>query len=243
MEHLYSGRDMRATLLCPKTESPSQTLFVTFSNFRGAPSLEDDGFGQDLLNKMGIPAIHIVTAGNTWFQSPEVFDLAQTVLKTRSKFAKAVGYGSSMGGYGAMMLSNLLRLDATLTLSPQYSIQPEKVQGDSRWANIASELNFVFDDMNIGMSATARHNLFYDPCTADKIHAQLFEKRGANCFALPHSGHSSAGFLQQVGMLTEIVIVAAQDPMTDFKSIHEIALERSARSALYAFNLGQAQKS
>jgi len=97
--------------------------------------------------------------------------------------------------------------------------------------------------MNIGMSATARHNLFYDPCTADNIHAQLFEKRGANCFALPHSGHSSAGFLQQVGMLTEIVIVAAQDPMTDFKSIHEIALERSARSALYAFNLGQAQQS
>ena len=138
MEHLYSGRDMRATLLCPKTESPSQTLFVTFSNFRGAPSLEDDGFGQDILNKMGIPAINIVTAGNTWFQSPEVFDLAQTVLKTRSKFAKSVGYGSSMGGYGAMMLSNLLRLDATLTLSPQYSIQPEKVQGDSRWANIAS---------------------------------------------------------------------------------------------------------
>jgi len=82
-----------------------------------------------------------------------------------------------MGGYGAMMFSNLLRLDATLTLSPQYSIQPEKVQGDSRWAHIASELDFVFDDMNIGMSATARHNLFYDPCTADNIHAQLFEKK------------------------------------------------------------------
>jgi len=93
MEHLYSGRDIRATLLCPKTESPRQTLFVTFSNFRGAPSLEDDGFGQDLLKKMGIPAIHIVTAGNTWFQSPEVFDLAKTVVKRAASSPKPSATG------------------------------------------------------------------------------------------------------------------------------------------------------
>lgn len=243
MEQVYSGSDMRAFMLLPKAPSSLQTVFITFSNFRRAPLLEDNGFGQDFLEKMGIPAIHIITSDNNWFQSHEALDLAQNVLQLRGQFPKAVGYGSSMGGYGAMMFSNLLNLDATIAISPQFSIQPEKVEGDSRWAHIANKLEFVFDDMDTGMSKTARHNLFYDPCTADNIHAQLYEKKGATCFALPYSGHSSAGFLQQVGVLAEIVTEAAKDPMTDFSTIHQIALERSPRSALYAFNAEQAQHS
>lgn len=243
MEQLYSGQDMRASLRLPQRDSAPETLFVTFSNFRATPSIEDDGFGQRFLHNMGLPALHIVTAGNTWFQSREIFELAQAVQQARAMFPRAVGYGSSMGGFGAMIFSDLFRLDTTLAISPQYSIQPHKVQGDSRWAHIATELEFVFDDMATALSKTAHHNLFYDPCTADNIHARLFQQNGVNCFALPHSGHSSAGFLQQVGVLSELVTQAAQDPMADFSALHSVALERSARSALYTENKAEAERS
>lgn len=243
MEKLFRGKDLRAIRLCPKPDTTDQTLFITFSNFRRTPSLQDDGFGQDFLSKTGIAAIHVICAGNTWFQSPEVLQLAQAVLPARRHFAKAVGYGSSMGGFGAMMFSKLLNLDATLTISPQYSIQPHKVEGDSRWAHIARQLDFVFDDMDAGLSKTANHTLFYDPCTADDIHARLYEKKGVTSFALPYSGHSSAGYLQQVGVLSKLVTKAANDPTGEFDALHQMALERSARSALYAQNVKQAAAS
>lgn len=243
MEQLYSGQDMRATLLRPPPDSAPETLFVTFSNFRATPSIEDDGFGQRFLHNMGLPALHIVTAGNTWFQSREIFELAKAVQQARAMFPRAVGYGSSMGGFGAMLFSDLLSLDTTLAISPQYSIQPHKVQGDSRWAHIATELEFVFDDMDAALSKTAQHTLFYDPCTADSIHADLYQEKGVTCFALPHSGHSSAGFLQQVGVLSELVTQAAKDPRAEFSALHKVALERAARSALYTENKAEAERS
>ena len=93
MEHLYSGRDMRATLLCPKTESPSQTLFVTFSNFRSAPSLEDDGFGQDLIKKWEYPPFTLSQQATLGFKVQR----SLTSLKLFSKRAASSPKPSATG--------------------------------------------------------------------------------------------------------------------------------------------------
>ena len=208
-------------------EIACDTLFVTFANWRKAPRLTDPGFGQSFFLKRGIPAVHVVTAGNDWFQSAEMVGALAACRRAMSWHARTVTYGSSMGGYGALLFSGLLEPDAAVAISPQFSIRPGAVE-DRRWAGPASRLRFVFDDMALGISATAAKSLFYDPRNADAEHAERFRALGVRCHALPFSGHPSGALLHRLGLLARLQQDLAEDPGRDLAHLPRLCAEASA---------------
>ena len=226
MTLLFEGPGVVVRYIAP-AEIASSTLFVTFVNWRKEPQLTDPGFGQSFFLKRGIPAVHVVTAGNNWFQSAEMVGALAACRRVMSWHARTVTYGSSMGGYGALLFSGLLEPDAAVAISPQFSIRRGVVE-DRRWAGLASQLPFVFDDMALGISAAAAKSLFYDPGNADAEHADRFRQLGVRCHALPFSGHPSGELLHRLGLLARLQQELAEDPGRDLAHIPRLCAEASA---------------
>lgn len=217
MRSLFEGQEVVVRYIAP-AETTCDTLFVTFVNWRMEPQLTDPGFGQPFFLKRGIPSVHVVTVSNNWFQSAEMVGALAACRRAMSWHARAVTYGSSMGGYGALLFSGLLEPDAAVAISPQFSIR-RGVVADRRWDGPASQINFLFDDMTVGISAGAAKSLFYDPGNADAEHADRFRELGVRCHALPFSGHPSGPLLHRLGLLARLQEDLAEDPRRDLAHI------------------------
>ena len=159
------------------------------------------------------------------------------------RYARVVAYGSSMGGYGACLFSRDIDATDVVALSPQYSIWPDKMPSESRWAHYVPKIRPIFDDMPARMSREARVSIFYDPVPAsgggDEQHAAAYRNLGADTYALPYGGHSVAGFLHSLGMLARLQTEALSpnfDPATIAASINAAAHE----SLVYQDNLKKA---
>lgn len=75
--------------------------FVTFSSRSRQPI--SPIFGGDFFARRGIPALHVQSKWNHWWHTPEMAELAEVIARLR--LGPSVLYGSSMGGYGALMFA------------------------------------------------------------------------------------------------------------------------------------------
>jgi hypothetical protein len=233
---VFRGKDVRAELVLPAVVKFPDTVVVTCSNFRQPPDIDGEGFGQGFLFSQGVPALHVVTSANHWLQTPEFPDLIQALGAARAQFPRAIGYGSSMGGFGVSLMSGLLGFDGTLAISPQFSVQPHKIGNDRRWAYIPDQFLMINDDMEASFRREGNHHVIFDPETPDAIHAGLFAQLGATCHALPYSGHSSAGYLAQTGMLAPIALALVRDIEADIAGLCRDATMRCGMSPTYQAN-------
>ena len=79
---------------------------------------------------------------------------------------KTVTYGSSMGGYGALLFSGLLEPDAAVAISPQFSVRRGVVE-DRRWAGLASQLPLRLRRYGArDKRRRGQESAFYDPGNA-----------------------------------------------------------------------------
>lgn len=91
--------------------------------------LDGNRDGGDLLVKNGFDVVNFKISNDDWFQSiPEkMFDAIQNFS---CAYKYKVGYGTSMGGYGVIAFSKMLKLDTALVFSPQFCIDKPF---DTRW--------------------------------------------------------------------------------------------------------------
>lgn len=170
--------------------------FVTFQHV-GPPGRPP--FGRRWACKHGLSALHVMPVGNDWYQYP---DLADCLAAVREVAQGAPLYGSSMGGYAAVMLADRLGAPRTIALSPQVSI---RLAGERRWQAHAARLSFAEWD---GQPArTARHYVFYDPGHRDARHANLIAERAPDAVLIPvpYGGHPVGHVLAEAGVLTGLV--------------------------------------
>jgi len=88
-------------------------------------------WGDDFFLKQGISAIGIVTLGPNWYPRRAMDELLGAVLE-RANGRKIVTYGLGQGGYGALKFAARLKASATLSFSPQWSINPGDVASFDR---------------------------------------------------------------------------------------------------------------
>jgi tetratricopeptide (TPR) repeat protein len=202
---VYAGAevDVRCALF------DGDSCFVTFS----PANAHDSGWAEALLLKRQISAVHLVAKWNHWWQPDEVRDavrLAAEIVHGRP-YRRVVTYGASMGGYGAALYARPLRADTAILVAPQFSIAPGKVPGDERWHPAASRIRFRHDDMEGALDPGTRKVLIYDPYSADRRHAALYEAH-PNTVAIhvPFCGHFPLHPLKVSGYLSRFPFDVAE---------------------------------
>lgn len=150
------------------------TIVVTFTPMTDFPKTQF--WGQVPITKLNLPCIGISPKRSHWY--PDSFmDQAIAAAKTiTDKFENRIGYGYSMGGFGAIKYAPIFRFDQTFAFSPQYSIDPAIVGDfDKRYKE-----HYIPDNMGDRATAWRRGSTYivYDPLfTADARHAQLIDSR------------------------------------------------------------------
>ena len=124
--------------------------------------------GDSYFLKQGISAVGIVALRPNWYP-PRAMEEILVVVRDSIKGRKTVTYGHGQGGYGALKYAARLKASATLSFSPQWSINPADVRSfDTRFTSyfdgalgnglriVQEDLcncSFVFFDRRVGSDA------------------------------------------------------------------------------------------
>jgi hypothetical protein len=187
---------------------------VTFESYHDDPGFERIGFGESFFERAGFTGIHVLTAGNDWYQYSEI-DAALAVIRDAVRGAERVlTYGSSMGGYAAVRFADAVGATHVLSLSPQYSIDPRKVPADRRWWWDQKRIRFI-PDHNGPIACRAEVVVGYDPTLKlDSLHAELIGRDvRAALLPLAYCGHPVTTVLGELGLLQSMALAFLAGPI------------------------------
>lgn len=201
---VFEGRDIK--VVACMFEGCRDTV-ITFTGRAAEPPVAK-GFGETYLMKRGVSAVHFISKDNHWWQTPEPIEAIRTLRESGllDGDRRITLYGSSMGGYAALIYSRALRPHQVVVFSPQYSINPKRVPFEQRWRAYAARLSFDHDDMAAGISPDTEIKAVFDPFfLPDARHVDMIEShRPVERIAISFAGHNTARMMQEVGLITEV---------------------------------------
>jgi hypothetical protein len=204
MTLLFEGRDLRLRFVPGEA---SDTLVVTFAEreVRRRQGLERPGFGESFLRKAGIPAIHVTAAWNHWYLTPEMAPALEAARAAASGHARIATYGSSMGGYAALLHARALGAQRVVALSPRFAVDPAKVPFHPVEREELPRLDLGADDMEAALAHPARYLVASDIHRFDGGHIARLRAAGRRRLALvplPFAGHPCGHFLREARLLS-----------------------------------------
>ena len=181
-------------------------VVVTFPH-AGPPTMNADrAFGEVFLRHKGIDAYHILNAQTDWFQSPDILRAIEAIRSDLPPGRPVVTYGSSMGGYGALLGSGPLDAARVLAVAPQFSIDRDIVPTEVRWSDHAARIGTFIHDIEARISSNATIYTLHDPRNYDQLQMNMFAARtNWTRLYLPYGGHTPLIVLQQGGILTDLI--------------------------------------
>ena len=235
-QDLFLSEDLRVRFV-DVAEASRELCFVTFDSFNDLGTLARPAFAEGFLLSRGIPAIHILSRRNLWYQEPELPDALAAARAIAGGYGRVIAYGSSMGGFAAIRFGAEAGAGAAIAISPQFSIDPDEVDFEPRWAKSASHIRFLGwrrDAPRVG-----RVYVFYDPFDLDGQHvSRIAAHYPTTRIRLPYAGHPAGGYFNETGFLPAAIESIASD------SLDAPAFERAARairhrSGQYLFNMAR----
>jgi len=192
------------------------TAFLTFDSYTDNRTLDRPGFGEAYFRDRRISAAHVISRDNRWYQHDEMRDVAPLLKQWSSQFEHVTSYGSSMGGYAALVLGAACGASRGLALSPQFSVDPEIVPFEKRWALDVAQIRF---GPAIGLPTLPTQHIAYDPRdAADARHAALFAAKGETIkIRVPWGGHPVGAAINETGLLGTLLerVAAGQMSQSD----------------------------
>ncbi len=213
---------------------------ICFEYWYPAPSLDREFAAEGFFRDRRINAIGILAAENDWFQHPDIAGVLEAIRAATTGF-DLIGYGGSMGAYGAINFADALGLRTTVAVCPQYSIDSALAPYETRWraeaARIAATCGFGYDRI-AQVRPPQTGWLIYDPGSVDLLHARAIQ--ASHLFAeipIRFARHQEMRVLQQAGMFTPMLLdmLAGRFDPVAFRRAY-----RSARRQSAAFWLGLA---
>lgn len=212
---------------------------VTFDNYGIGHGFDREGFSQKFLYEKGVSTVHIMGRREDWYQYPDMMEAIAAVRSHLAETDRVITYGSSMGGYAALRFADLLGADATLALSPQYSINPKKAPFETRWLQDASRINWL-PESEPPLPQAARAVVVYDPATIDKLHTELIAAESKiETIPIWYSGHPAGLVVADAHLLAPLLF----DVLNGVENLsHYQSAVRAARgqSSTYLVNLARA---
>lgn len=202
---LYSGKHIR--LYDQQIPGCEDLLVISFPVMTPNPSFSKSGFAERWLSKYQIPAIEVKVSSNHWFQVQETDEAMAVIAGIAARYRRVVTYGSSMGGYAAISCSGAIGAHAAIAISPQSTIDPQKVPWEVRWTNEAATIReshgFHRDDLAQLVRSETEVYVVADPWDPDARHARAIQDAVPQTrWLMAHGcGHSAAGGLVEYKML------------------------------------------
>jgi hypothetical protein len=104
----------------------SSFALITFSH--ATYFIDGDRFWADgVAAKAGIEAVGVVARSSNWFPYNEMKRASEAIRGVLGHHNQIIGYGTSMGGYGAVKYGQMLGMTHALAFAPQWSIDPADV--------------------------------------------------------------------------------------------------------------------
>lgn len=219
---LYESRDL---LVRHVPAADAARHVVTFDCYHDSRTLARPGFGEEYFARHGIPATHLLSRDNDWFQYPDLPDALAAMRAAASGAGAVLAYGSSMGAYAAVRFAHAAGATAALALSPQYSIDPAKVPFERRWGQDRRRVR-PLPELDGPIRSRIRPVVAYDPRGMDRPHAdRIAQDTPIQRLRLPFAGHPVGSYLQEAGLLHGLVMDALNG------TVDVAAVERTARAA------------
>lgn len=210
---LIDSAHLSATLL---DAARKDVLVVTFSGREPAPPAKS-GAAQDFFRKNGVACVHVVAKQNHWWQTEELDPALDIVahVAARRGYQSIVTYGSSMGGYGALIASGRLKAARSVVYTPQFSVDPVKTSWDERWLKDTRGLDFSGDrfDARVGPGEIY---VFSDPrFEVDQRHVDLIAaQRPVRHMRSAFAEHAVSRVLLEAGVLQAATLEAVAGSLT-----------------------------
>jgi len=216
--------------------APNRVLVFTF-NWIGNRRTDGPGFGGDFLLRCGFDVIAVKATTDDWFHSlpEEAFVSIDAFMATAGhRYRHLSGYGSSMGGYGAIRLSQRLGLRHVLALSPQFDIS---IPEDPRWHGYlgnTGEFSRLTPDL---VAPGCTYTVVYDDTLNDRFHAEgykaIIQPDALRLVPVRYAGHPVGFLLEEIGELQPLAqhVLAGEE--------YRPSLAARKRSAHYLFGLAR----
>ena len=183
---------------------------VTFSNWHPVGTAHRP-FAKGTLSRLGINAAHIVSDRSEWYCGDQqaissIFNQIGELPEYRAA-SERIGFGSSMGGHGALKFRHVMKFDRVIAVCPQFSISPTRAPFETRWREEAQSCDFSADQMD-----TVAHGedvmLIYDPLISlDRMQAETIDPdRHARHRKLPLFGHPPLTMLAELALFDQFVV-------------------------------------
>jgi hypothetical protein len=214
-------------------------LIFSFGNLADGGSNSTGYAGSFLLdNGYSIVAFKASRKKNIWFQdlNTSAFTEIESKLKQIGIDSwKRIGYGSSMGGFGAIAYSKPLRLDSVLAYSPQFDIRQD---WDTRWAGYAEQIVFTTEISKNTVNEKSVIAIACDPHDPDFLHLKkLSEVISAAQFKpllFPYAGHPVGHFLKEINCLKKMALEFFDNGVTTTHISKELAKSSFTRNQTLA---------
>lgn len=150
---------------------------------------------------------------NSWMNGAGIADAVCEVVRSVGEEAKAkrlITLGNSMGGTMALLLPQLMHVDAAIAISPQFSVDPRIVPEDTRWMEDRSNIEkFRFTGISSVPFEHTRTTVLHGGKQSELVHALRFPRhKEFRHFIFPDYGHNLASALHKDGKLAPIVLFA-----------------------------------
>lgn len=176
--------------------------------------------------------ITVASRRNDWFLSPSLIDCQDQINSYTERYARVVGFGSSMGGYGVLALSRAFRFKQVLIVSPQVTVFPDQPPFDTRFADHAKNLDPTFETLAKSPRKGLGGVIVYDPNVAqDRAHADLITTLFPRLKRVPMSfaGHPALRLVSQANSFHRIQDELISNHISAFRlrQLHKLVRQTS----------------
>ena len=167
----------------------------------------------------GFSTIFITDKARSWFNDFDATDLISR-LAPFVQDRRVFSLGNSKGAFGAIWISSLLPVAATIAFSSQFSMHPEIMPSEHRWSKFRDRIEtWRVPSLAESFSPNTRYYTFNG-----KVDEHQWERFPAlpNCrhYLLKEGGHQTAAHLKEHDILTETIrqCVEGIDPIASIRA-------------------------
>ncbi|RMF36897.1 MAG: alpha/beta hydrolase [Alphaproteobacteria bacterium] len=172
---------------------------------------------------------------NSWFAKAPLPDRIAGHVRAEAAAIGAteiVSFGSSMGGYGAIMLAAHMPLDGVVAFSPRYSPDDAVLPDPRRVEMRAPHAPFDVPTVEPGLAASPFTLVIHGLNEFDTPHVERFPSLpGMHHYLIRNAPHNIARRLMRKGVLEDLIAAALKRDISDVDALLETARARRREMA------------
>ena len=203
--------DGAAPLSLTYLKGRGQTLVISLAGVGTNPSEPPPQEFFELASQGGEQHVLFVSdASRSWLNGPGLAARIVAAIEEAAKRSDAkriVALGNSMGGTMALMLAHLTRIDVVFAITPQYSVNPERLPEEKRWQPFRKKIvDWPFKAVDEFATAQTQTVIVHGGTDDECLHLDRFPRDPkVKHFVFPKLDHRLALRLHRRNQLAPIV--------------------------------------